>query len=264
MIITVMAVLLVSLSLPVIASELPEIPVSGGGGGGGGAGVSSTTPEEWYEIGEALKMEIDYFDLFFYSMAEPGGDSPCGDYSCNYSYRFMVPVIDGEYDADIDGIIVGEYRVNVLALDDNNITLFRGESFIEVEEGAETNLVVDLAITETCLFQFQVPEVPGVFDPSRPTSLEVLYQGGTYWGWWNLDDDGDMVFSTFLPTDFDGEEAILIVYDENGDPVSTYLDFDIFDVLEDDDGVLELPFVPVPMGDIYFLVTFEHEEYQPL
>ena len=254
-IIAIMTVtLLFTMLLPAIASELPEIPV-------GDVGCcSGTTPEEWYEIGEALKMEIDYFNLAFYARTDPGVSY--GGYAVFYTYFFSIPIVDGEYDAALNGIITGEYRVSVQAFDDNKILLFRGESFIEVEEGAETNLVVDLAINEYYWFMLQVPELPGVFDPSGDTSIEIFYQGESYWGYGQFD-DGDMVFHMYLPTEFDGE-AILIVYDENGDLVSTYLNFSIFDVLEDDDGVLELPFDPVPLGDIYFLVTFEHEDLQPL
>jgi len=135
---------------------------------------------------------------------------------------FQLPVVDGHFEGQCNGIAPGDYSVNVYVNDANWYGLFWGETAVTIEGGKITPLSVTLNFFNYYSFRFRVDGLPGEyvyphtdeFGWSDTWGTLISYDGESQRVYWWANEKGEMIFNCTLPLNYQG--GTLFINDVNG------------------------------------------------
>ena len=179
----------------------------------------------WTEIGDTLKSKIDHIKIYF--SEDP--NYPSNTFA--YEDPFTITVdAQGNYYGEFS-IIPAHYIVWAYAYQENGNVLFDDSVYLNVWPGQTTPLNIMFAFLDSYLYKFRINGLPGDYPPTGSVVITNSLNS-QYVADYLKDANGNLIFSSWLPLDFDGETANMEIVDLNGISYSTDLNFDITHAVE--------------------------------
>ena len=200
----------------------------------------------WVEIGDTLKSKIDHIKIYF--SEDP--NYPSDTYAYEDPFTIMVDT-DGNYYGEFS-IIPAHYTIWAYAYQENGMVLFEDSVYLNVLHGQTTTLNILFAFLDSYLYTFRIDGLPGDY----PNTGDVIITDNLnrqYIATYQKNAVGNLIFSAYLPLDFDGETASMEMIDSGGTSYLTDLNFDITHAVE---GLIVVSYTG---GSITIDIGFEYE-----
>ena len=185
---------------------------------------------------EALLGEMKYLGFHFYKQDEHG----------NLEYFGYNPILvqeDGSV-ADTAGVFFDSsiQYVDLNAQDEKYKSLFISEvAPVSLIPGETTEVSMNLKFLKTYRYWVVIDNMRGNYDQLEfGGETQVSSVNGEEEAYWRINDDGEFWVEAFLSLDF--ESGILTVFDQDGYQYDAPLNFNIFDALEAEDGVIHISY----------------------
>jgi|GEM_PF-4022356 len=199
----------------------------------------------------ATAMEFNFYPVEPTTTPAKGGEN---------GLYFRIPIKNGSFFGKFT-LKAGEYNVGVTVIDTNYNGLFWSSASVSVVAGQGTVMAVELQLYDRFNYRFKVIGLGGEY-PAYGQATIVTDDGQTYSAFF-YEEYGkgkslaiDIVFSAYLPVDFDGYDngAVLTMMDNDGLPHVTELNFCIFDAVY---GVFGVEYVyPEDVGEVDVNISF--------
>jgi hypothetical protein len=233
---------------------LVSIPLASAGGGS-----DSLTDEQIAQIAEVQKKKINRLDFFF--VPAIANVDQIG-YWAAAKYRFSVDVVDGAYDAEFQGIEVGEYFVYAFA-DVDGYYAFGDEKIpVSVLAGETSVFVVNFKMLNHLLIPCKIPVTLGSFKEDEQYEIKIQNASGTFSENNYAQMQGEnLVFNlwAYSPYKVNGEITLSVV-DQLGNNVSFTAKIDIMDYVNSDGQSVTLIPVDKLEGSVYAKIKFVHNK----
>lgn len=204
--------------------------------------ASALTDNERRDIEAKLRPQITVLNFDFVPIQGSTGSI----------YHFAVDVVNGEYDAQFDGIIPGDYGASVTAHDSRGVFLFEYSGRITINAGQTTNFTPVLQLSYGYNFHFLINAPQGSYTKDKWYSVIITTKDGGKHSTHGMFTDAGLDLYLWLAWD-DAISSISIA-DDNGNYHSTTVNYDFqYDIIP----IVFTP--PVNSGNVNVEIAFQSD-----